>query len=200
MFFVVTMYKGADGAFERKEYSLKAQSRVTKGRPDTGVAAAIAKLSTFAKTTFDLAPHASLEHRAEGTPLVLFLDSPRSKFKGVSAAVSINVTWLKNHTPDADAMTDLSGVSGLSALGADSSASDVSGLDSLAADSDQDLAGFEDARPAASADDESPRAARRNPRPNLPTDRRSCPPSRTWTAPAKRWALPGLENERRGIP
>ena len=156
MFFVVTMYKGADGAFERKEYSLKAQSRVTKGRPDTGVAAAIAKLSTFAKTTFDLAPHASLEHRAEGTPLVLFLDSPRSKFKGVSAAVSINVTWLKNHTPDADAMTDLSGVSGLSALGADSSASDVSGLDSLAADSDQDLAGFEDARPAASADDESP--------------------------------------------
>ena len=56
MFFVVTMYKGADGAFERKEYSLKAQSRVTKGRPDTGVAAAIAKLSTFAKTTFDLAP------------------------------------------------------------------------------------------------------------------------------------------------
>ena len=151
MFFVVTMYKGADGAFERKEYSLKAQSRVTKGRPGTGVAAAIAKLSTFAKTTFDLAPHASLEHRAEGTPLVLFLDSPRSKFKGVSAAVSINVTWLKNHTPDADAMTDLSGVSGLSALGADSSASDVSGLDSLAADSDQDLAGFEDARPAASA-------------------------------------------------
>ena len=70
--------------------------------------------------------------------------------------MSINVTWLKNHTPDADAMTDLSGVSGLSALGADSSASDVSGLDSLAADSDQDLAGFEDARPAASADDESP--------------------------------------------
>ena len=46
-FFVVTMYKGADGAFERKEYSLKAQSRVTKGRPGTGVAAAIAKLSTF---------------------------------------------------------------------------------------------------------------------------------------------------------
>ena len=70
--------------------------------------------------------------------------------------MSINVTWLKNHTPDADAMTDLSGVSGLSALGADSSASDVSGLDSLAADSDQDLAGFEDTRPAASADDESP--------------------------------------------
>ena len=61
MIFIVTLYKNADGSFEKKEYSVKAQA--VEGGAGTGKEP---KLATYAKTTIDFSEHARLEHSARG--------------------------------------------------------------------------------------------------------------------------------------
>ena len=104
--FVATLFKNADGSFEKKEYSVKAQACLhTPG-------AKTAKLATFAKTV-DLAQYATLEPPPEGTFTYLPLDAGASKAKGVIAGINVNVRWLKDaKRGDADAATEDSGMSG----------------------------------------------------------------------------------------
>ena len=59
LIFIVTLYKNADGSFEKKEYSVKAQA--VEGGAGTGKDP---KLATYAKTTIDFSEHARLEHSA----------------------------------------------------------------------------------------------------------------------------------------
>ena len=85
--FVATLFKNADGSFEKKEYSVKAQACLhTPG-------AKTAKLATFAKTVVDLAQYATLEPPPEGTFTYLPLDAGASKAKGVIAGINVNVRW-----------------------------------------------------------------------------------------------------------
>ncbi len=119
--FVATLFKNADGSFEKKEYSVKAQACLhTPG-------AKTAKLATFAKTVVDLAQYATLEPPPEGTFTYLPLDAGASKAKGVIAGINVNVRWLKDaKRGDADAATEDSGMSGrLGGSAVGSGASDV---------------------------------------------------------------------------
>ena len=108
--FVATLFKNADGSFEKKEYSVKAQACLhTPG-------AKTAKLATFAKTVVDLAQYATLEPPPEGTFTYLPLDAGASKAKGVIAGINVNVRWLKDaKRGDADAATEDSGIAVASA-------------------------------------------------------------------------------------
>jgi hypothetical protein len=140
LIFIVTLYKNADGSFEKKEYSVKAQA--VEGGAGTGKDP---KLATYAKTTIDFSEHARLEHSARGETVALPLDNKASKAKGVRCELDVSVTWLRNYVRDADGMTDISGVSGYSTGvggGMTSGASDITGLTSVLSESEQDLGAF----------------------------------------------------------
>ena len=142
--FVVTLYKDASGAFQTKEYALKAQS-VTGNVDD---AKAKLKSKTFAKTVLDLAPFASLDggfSAPEGDLTYVTLDSVTRNTPGTVAGVTVQTTWLRD-AKGSDAMTEDSGLSGR--LAPSAMAASEYGGDSEAQNGDeptvdeQDLNGF----------------------------------------------------------
>lgn len=76
LIFIVTLFKNADGSFEKKEYSVKAQSAESKDGGKT------LKYATYAKTIVDFAKHATLEQHSGGTPIQMQLDAKASKVRG----------------------------------------------------------------------------------------------------------------------
>ena len=99
--FCVTLYKDSSGAFQTKQYALKAQG-VTGAVDGATAANQQQRRKTFAKGVFDLASFASLDGvgvDADAELQYVPLDSCAKGMPGTVAGLSVGCAWLRDAAP-----------------------------------------------------------------------------------------------------
>ena len=168
--FVATLYKDASGAFQTKQYALKAQG--VTGAVDGASANHTQRRKTFAKSVLDLASFAALDGTgldADAELQYVPLESCTKGMPGTVAGMSVQCAWLRDAEPG-EAPTADSNLPGSIRAGGGSEATELvfvgepaAGFSSCSAE--QDLEGFKDVDDDADVTDEFPGAF-----PELPSD------------------------------
>ena len=168
--FVATLYKDASGAFQTKQYALKAQG--VTGAVDGAAANHTQRRKTFAKSVLDLASFAALDGTgldADAELQYVPLESCTKGMPGTVAGMSVQCAWLRDAEPG-EAPTVDSNLPGSIRAGGGSEATELvfvgepaAGFSSCSAE--QDLEGFKDVDDDADVTDEFPGAF-----PELPSD------------------------------
>ena len=168
--FVATLYKDASGAFQTKQYALKAQG--VTGAVDGAAANHTQRRKTFAKSVLDLASFAALDGTgldADAELQYVPLESCTKGMPGTVAGMSVQCAWLRDAEPG-EAPTADSNLPGSIRAGGGSEATELvfvgepaAGFSSRSAE--QDLEGFKDVDDDADVTDEFPGAF-----PELPSD------------------------------
>ena len=168
--FVATLYKDASGAFQTKQYALKAQG--VTGAVDGAAANHTQRRKTFAKSVLDLASFAALDGTgldADAELQYVPLESCTKGMPGTVTGMSVQCAWLRDAEPG-EAPTVDSNLPGSIRAGGGSEATELvfvgepaAGFSSCSAE--QDLEGFKDVDDDADVTDEFPGAF-----PELPSD------------------------------
>ena len=98
--FVATLYKDASGAFQTKQYALKAQG--VTGAVDGASANHTQRRKTFAKSVLDLASFAALDGTgldADAELQYVPLESCTKGMPGTVAGMSVQCAWLRDAEP-----------------------------------------------------------------------------------------------------
>ena len=168
--FVATLYKDASGAFQTKQYALKAQG--VTGAVDGAAANHTQRRKTFAKSVLDLASFAALDGTgldADAELQYVPLESCTKGMPGTVAGMSVQCAWLRDAEPG-EAPTADSNLPGSIRAGGGSEATELVFVGEPAAgfsshSDEQDLEGFKGVDDDADVTDEFPGAF-----PELPSD------------------------------
>lgn len=168
--FVATLYKDASGAFQTKQYALKAQG--VTGAVDGAAAKHTQRRKTFAKSVLDLASFAALDGTgldADAELQYVPLESCTKGMPGTVAGMSVQCAWLRDAEPG-EAPTADSNLPGSIRAGGGSEATELVFVGEPAAgfsshSDEQDLEGFKGVDDDADVTDEFPGAF-----PELPSD------------------------------
>ena len=145
--FVATLYKDASGAFQTKQYALKAQG--VTGAVDGAAANHTQRRKTFAKSVLDLASFAALDGTgldADAELQYVPLESCTKGMPGTVAGMSVQCAWLRDAEPG-EAPTADSNLPGSIRAGGGSEATELVFVGEPAAgfpshSDEQDLEGF----------------------------------------------------------
>ena len=125
--FCVTLYKDSSGAFQTKEYALKAQG-VTGAVDGATAANQQQRRKTFAKGVFDLASFASLDGvsvDADAELQYVPLDSCAKGMPGTVAGLSVQCAWLRDAAPGEAPTADSNLPGSILSLGGGSEATEL---------------------------------------------------------------------------
>ena len=137
--FVATLYKDSSGAFQTKQYALKAQG-VTGAVHGATAAVQHQRRKTFAKSVLDLASFASLDGArldADAELQYVPLESCTKGMPGTVAGMSVTCAWLRDAAPG-EAQTADSNLPGSIRVGGGSEATELVLVGAAASESEPD--------------------------------------------------------------